>query len=118
MKRLTSVGSDRVPWRKHARRLEDLVGLAQFAVLTLQRLQPLALIRRQAIAARALVGLGLAHPLPQRLTVDAEVLGDMRDRPTAFKDKPHRAFAQLIGVFLRGRHTAETVPLPRMKILA
>src|SRR4051794_41985301 len=47
--------------------------------------------------------------------MDAEILRDMRDRTTGLQHEPHRALAQLIRILLRGAHTAETVPLPRMK---
>src|SRR4051794_28107165 len=39
----------------------------------------------------------------------------MRDRTTGLKRQPGRALAQLVAVLLRGRHTADTVPLPRTK---
>src|SRR5215210_133840 len=101
----------------HARSPQDLVGLTQLAHLALQALQPLALLRGQAIAARAMVGLALAHPLTQRLAVDAEILGDMRDRAAALGDEPHRALAQLVRVLLRGRHR-RSPSSPQDKILA
>ncbi len=40
----------------------------------------------------------------QRLTVDAEILRDMRDRAAALNHEAHRALAQLLRVLLRGRH--------------
>src|SRR5215213_8485719 len=101
----------------HARSPQDLVGLAQLAHLALQALEPLALIRGQAIAARTVVGLGLAHPLTQRLPVDAEILGDMRDRAAALHDEPHRAFTQLVGILSRGRHR-RSPSSPQDEILA
>lgn len=72
MNALTSVGAGRALGEKHRGGLENLVGLLQLAVLTLERLQTLALTAGQLRRAAAGVGLGPAHPLAQRLLVDAE----------------------------------------------
>jgi len=37
-------------------------------------------------------------------TVDAEIRGNMRDRPTGRQHEPHRAFAQVVRILLGGRH--------------
>ena len=75
--------------------------------------EPLALGAGQAIAARAGVGLGLAHPVPQRLAVDAEVLGDMRDRAAGIKDEPDRALTQLVAGISSGRASTELASSPQ-----
>jgi hypothetical protein len=47
------------------------------------------------------VGLGLPDPAAQGLLVDAEILGDVRDRTAGGADLADRALAQFVGV-LRG----------------
>jgi hypothetical protein len=42
--------------------------------------------------------------------MDAEVLGDMRDRAAAVNDEPHRALAQLIRVLSRGDRRSPSSP--------
>jgi hypothetical protein len=104
MNALTSAGPVELLREKHAGGLEDLVGLAQLAVLTLQRLQALTLIARQAILAHAGVSFGLAHPQPQRFLVDAQIARDVRDRTLRLEHEPHRALFELVGVLLWGWH--------------
>lgn len=66
--------------RKISRRLaQDLIGLPQLAVLPLQRLDPLALIRRRATAG-ARVALRQADPVPQRLARADDLRRDRGDR--------------------------------------
>jgi transposase len=60
---------------------EDLPLLLEAAVLAPQAAQLLALVAGQAFAA-ALVDVGLAHPVAQRLRRDPELAGDLRDRAT------------------------------------
>jgi hypothetical protein len=50
------------------------------------------------------VGLVLAQLLAQRLRMDAEVMGDVRDRSLAFKREPDPALDELGRVFLRSGH--------------
>src|SRR5205814_7058570 len=59
--------------------LEDLVGPAELEVLALQDLQPVPFTGREA-GTPAFVGLGLAHPAPERLMRHAELVGDRADR--------------------------------------
>ncbi|GJE15017.1 hypothetical protein FOHLNKBM_6094 [Methylobacterium longum] len=88
--------------RKILRRLpQDLVGLPEFAVLALQRFDPLALVRRRA-GPLALIPLGLANPVPQRLAQTADLTRDRADRcvwravlALMVKDQPDRALADL-----------------------
>jgi hypothetical protein len=61
------------------RGLQDLIGPAQLAVLALQRLEPLALVAGQP-RAEAVIGLGSADPLAQRLCRDADLVRDGGDR--------------------------------------
>src|SRR5262249_62280096 len=61
------------------RLLQDLVGPPQLEVLPLELLEPLPLLSCQA-GPPALVPLGLAHPLPERLRCTADLLGDRGDR--------------------------------------
>src|SRR5271167_2092416 len=58
---------------------KNLVGLAKLAVLTLQRLEPLPLVRRQS-GPLALIALGLPNPQPQRLGRAADLAGNRRNR--------------------------------------
>jgi hypothetical protein len=101
MNALTSVGVGRAPWRKNRGGLEDLVGLAQLAHLALELLEALALGGRQAITSLAGVGLRLAHPLTQRLVLDAEIARHMRDRPAGLEDEADGALLQFVGILLR-----------------
>src|SRR4029077_15245014 len=57
---------------------QDLVGLAQLAVLTLQRLDPLALLRGRA-SPQAPITLGLANPVAQGLARAADLGRDRLD---------------------------------------
>jgi Integrase core domain len=98
---------------KHARRLQDLVRSAQLEVLLPQPLDLLALLAGRQLRPQALVGLRLAHPLAQRLGVDPEITGDVRDRTAALKGKPHPALEQLLWVLPRSRHDSGGSPLPR-----
>lgn len=62
-------------------RFQDLVGPTQFPHLTLELGQPLGVIARGAWPDPA-VDLGLTDPVPQRLGVDPELIGDPLDRST------------------------------------
>src|SRR5208283_5202771 len=57
---------------------QDLIGLTQFAVFSLERLDPLALIRRRARAS-ARIALRVANPVPQRLARAADLRRNRRD---------------------------------------
>ena len=89
-------------WAKYADRLaQDLVGLPQLAVLPLQRLEPLALVRRRT-RPDAAVALRLLHPLVQRLRRAADLARNRDDRRPArrmlalvIQHHPHRAGADL-----------------------
>ena len=59
---------------KRARQLQNLIGLAQFLDLALQRLEALAFLSRHAIA-QAGIDLVLAHPFVQRLRNAADLRG-------------------------------------------
>ena len=61
-------GSRVPPWRNTLTRWQDLVGLAQLANLSFERLDQLALIRC-LIHPHALVTFGLTHLIPQRLAL-------------------------------------------------
>ena len=111
-------GSPRSVWvellgKKHARRLQDLVRTAQLEVLLAEPLDLFALLTRRQTGPQASVGLSLAHTLSQRLLVDPEIAGDVRDRPAAFKRQPDAALEQLLGVLPRSRHDSGESPLPR-----
>src|SRR5215216_4521345 len=97
-------GRVELPREKGARRLQDLVRAAQFAVLALKLLEPLALGARQAIAATAIVGFRLTNPKPQRLAVHAEITRHVRDRPAALEYQPHTTLSELIRILARGWH--------------
>jgi hypothetical protein len=58
---------------------QDLVGLAQLAVLALQRFEALTLIGRDAGFAAG-ISLGLVHPTAQRLGRTADLGRDRHDR--------------------------------------
>src|SRR3954467_9211888 len=83
---------------------QDRVRPPKLRVLLAQPLQLLTLLRLQEITPDATVGLGLAHPLPQRLLVDPQVLSDVRDRTIRLEVETNRTFTQLIGVLPRSRH--------------
>src|SRR5690606_40614940 len=68
-----------LPRKESRRRLEDLVGAPQLAVLTLELLDPLGLHARDP-RALARVGLSLTHPTPERLRGHPELPGDRHDR--------------------------------------
>jgi len=55
-------------------------------------------------SARATIGLRLTHLLTQRLSMDAKVRRDMRDRPAALQREPNATRDELIGVLLRASH--------------
>jgi hypothetical protein len=61
------------------RGLQDLIRPTQFADLTLQRLQPLALVSGQPWP-QPIIGLGPTDPLAQRLRRHPELVGDRGDR--------------------------------------
>src|SRR5206468_3385090 len=88
----------------HRRVLQDRVRAAQLEILLPQPLQLLTLLARQQITPAAAVSLGLPHPVPQRLLMDAQVLGDMRDRTLRLEHETHSTLTQLIGVLPRSRH--------------
>src|SRR5690606_13946439 len=52
----------------------------------------------------ALVGFGLAHPLAQRLVVDAEITGYVGDGTTGLEDHPGAALQQPFGVLSSSCH--------------
>ena len=81
--------------------LEDLVGAAQLAHLTAQAAQLFSLLAAQQLFAFAGVGFCLAHPLAQRLGVDAQITGYVGDRAAGLKDQPGTAVQQLLGVLPR-----------------
>jgi hypothetical protein len=118
MKALTSAGSVELLGEKHRRGLENLVGPAQLAVLTLKRLQPLALVGRQPVVAGAGIDLGLAHPQAQRFLVDTEIARDMRDRALRLEHQPDRALAQLIGVLLGTWHRRDLLLSPEQNLVS
>jgi len=62
-------------------------------------LQFLVLGGGQPVVAFAGVRLGLADPAAQGLLVDAQVLRDMRDRPTGGADLADGPLAEFVGVF-------------------
>jgi hypothetical protein len=53
-------------------------------------------------------GLGLARSLAKRLPVDAQIVGDVRDRTSALERRTDAALKQLLWVLPRSRHDAET----------
>jgi hypothetical protein len=76
---------------KRGSALKDLVGSAQLAHLTAQLFQLIALLGAQQVLADAGVGLGFAHPLAQRLVVDAQVAGYVGNGAAGLKDHPGAA---------------------------
>jgi len=76
---IISLGGRAPLGRKTPPPLHGLVGPAQLEVLPLELLEPMPLLGRQA-GPPALVPLGLAHPLPERLRRTADLLGDRGDR--------------------------------------
>src|SRR5204862_2114578 len=84
--------------------LQDRVRPPKLRVLLTQPLQLLALVRLQQITPDAAVGFGLTHPLTQRFLMDAQVLGDVRDRTVRLEVETDRTLTQLIGVLPRSRH--------------
>src|SRR4051794_41426173 len=82
----------------------DLVRLPQLAVLALERLDALALVRRWT-RPYALVRLGLPHPVTQCLARAADLLGNRADRrplrdvlALVVQDHPNRAGTDLGGI--------------------
>src|SRR3954469_17189710 len=82
----------------------DLVRLPQLAVLALERLDALALVRRWT-RPHALVRLGLPHPVTQCLARAADLLGNRADRcplrgvlALVVQDHPNRAGTDLGGI--------------------
>src|SRR5262249_3898739 len=76
--------------------LEDITLHRQLGVLLAEpgQLGPLILAQRAApVAAAALVRV---HPIPQRALIDAQVLGDLRDRPAGLADQPDRALLEVL----------------------
>src|SRR5207302_7666305 len=73
----------------------------------------LPLLARRQIRPQTLIGHRLAHRLPQRLGVDAQIGGDVRDRPTALERQPDATLKQLLVVLPRSRHGSGGSPLPR-----
>src|SRR5207249_488958 len=78
--------------------LQDRVRAAQLEVLLPQPLQLFTLLACQQIAPAAAISLGLPHPVTERLLMDAQILGDMRDRTPRLEHQPDSPLAQLIGV--------------------
>lgn len=79
--------------------------MAQLPHLTLQRLDPLLLVRCWT-GALALITLGLPNPVPQRLGIAADLRRDRTDRRPlrgmlafVLEHHPNRALAHLRGVF-------------------
>src|SRR5438874_2518964 len=67
-------------WAKYADALrQDLIGLAQFPVLALQRLDPIA-VMRCGTGPQTLVALGPPHPAAQRLSRAADLASNRVDR--------------------------------------
>jgi hypothetical protein len=81
-----SSGDGRVRPQKRARGLEDLIRPPQLRHFFAELLQLLALDARQSVVALAGVRLRLADPAAQGFLVDAQVLGDVRDRPAGGAD--------------------------------
>jgi hypothetical protein len=106
--RVTSSGTVELGREKRARRLEDLIGTAQLADLAFQ-LGDALLLNSGHTGPLAGVDLGLAHPVAQRLAVDAELVGDADDRaglPTGLladlEHHPHGTVTKLLGILPRG----------------
>src|SRR6476659_5297710 len=76
---MASIGGRAPPGQICAGLAQDLVGLAQLAVLALQRLQAFTIIRRNP-GLLVLVGLSLVHPPPQRLCCAADLRRNRHDR--------------------------------------
>jgi hypothetical protein len=106
--------------KKHRGGLQDLVRPAQIVHLATKLADLFALLRAQQVGALAAVGLRLTHTLSQRLSVDAQISSDMRDRPSGLEHEPDAALHQLIGVFLRSWHEPEFLSRgdrnPRFKV--
>ena len=98
MNALTSFGQRRAPSRKHAGSLQDLVRTAKLEDLFAKRFDLLSLRRRGQIRSQTFVRLDLTHVPPQRLRRDAEIPGDLRDRPTGLEHQPGTALQQLLWV--------------------
>src|SRR5919201_3195631 len=81
MKRKHLTGS-RSPSRRRPQLSQHLALLAQHAILAPQPAQLLPLLTRHALTL-ARVDPGLPHPHPQRLARDAEIAGDLSQRPAA-----------------------------------
>jgi hypothetical protein len=106
--RVTSSGDGRARPRKGARRLEDLISAAQLPDLTFQ-LGDALLLSRGHTWPLAGVDLGLAHPVAQRLTMNAELLGDPDDPARLpaglladLEHHPHGTVTKLLGILSRG----------------
>src|SRR4051794_8540192 len=98
---MTGTGGRAPPGQNRRSPSQDLVGLPEFAVLPLQRLDPLALVRGRP-GPHALVAFSLAYPVPERLARAADLGRDRADRrmlravlALVFQHHPHRAFADL-----------------------
>src|SRR3954451_23148990 len=98
---MTGTGGRAPPGQNRRSPSQDLVGLPEFAVLPLQRLDPLALVRSRP-GPHALVAFSLAYPVPERLARAADLGRDRADRrmlravlALVFQHHPHRAFADL-----------------------
>jgi hypothetical protein len=102
MKAIMSATGGRLRQGKIGRRFpQDLIGLPQFAVLALQRLDPLPLVRRWS-SPLTLVPLGLPDPVPQRLARTTDLGSDRADRrilravlALVVKHHPDRTLANL-----------------------
>jgi hypothetical protein len=79
-----------------------------------QLLDLLTLLRGEDVTSLAAVGLSLAHLLPQRLTVDPQLVSDVRDRAFRFERQANAALDQLLWN-LFGLGITEGSPLPLTK---
>src|SRR3954454_10123836 len=100
---MTGTGGRAPPGQNRRSPSQDLVGLPELAVLPLQGLDPLALVRGRP-GPHAPISLGLANPVAQRLTRAADLGRDRADRAVlrvvlalVLQHHPHCAFADLGG---------------------
>src|SRR3954451_24892112 len=100
---MTGTGGRAPPGQNRRSPSQDLVGLPEFAVLPLQRLDPLALVRGRP-GPHALVAFSLAYPVPERLARAADLGRNRADRRVlrvvlalVLQQHPNRALAHLRG---------------------
>jgi hypothetical protein len=89
---------------------------SQLEVLLPQPLDLLALLAGRQIRPQALVGLGLAHPLAQRLGMDPEITSDVRDRTAITRANLTPRTSSSSGYFL-GLDMALRISSPQDSIL-